>query len=154
MLSHGTGGSELGNTSLTQVLAQNGYRVAALRHAGDYWQDQSLLAQEGGIRYFSERPKQVLQVVDAILSDEFWRIKIAGDARGFKVGVIGNSAGGYAVIALAGGQIDVLKIRAHCETNRTADSISCCRSSSAGLAPNNTSSNTSANASGAIPPLS
>jgi predicted dienelactone hydrolase len=35
LLSHGTGGSELGHSVLAQALARNGYLVAALRHPGD-----------------------------------------------------------------------------------------------------------------------
>ncbi|MBC7619341.1 MAG: dienelactone hydrolase, partial [Candidatus Saccharibacteria bacterium] len=42
LLSHGTGGTELGHTSLAEALAQRGYLVAALRHPGDNWQDRSL----------------------------------------------------------------------------------------------------------------
>ena len=125
LLSHGTGGSELGHTSLAQALAQNGYLVAALRHAGDNWQDQSLLTQEGGVRFFTERPKQASRVIDAILSDEFWRSKLASDSRGFKVGAIGHSAGGYTVIALAGGDADTNQVRSHCEANRAVDPIFC-----------------------------
>jgi predicted dienelactone hydrolase len=43
ILSHGTGGSELGHTSIAEALARHGYLVAALRHPGDNWQDRSLL---------------------------------------------------------------------------------------------------------------
>ncbi len=42
LLSHGTGGSELGHSTLAQALAQSGYLVAALRHPGDNWQDTAL----------------------------------------------------------------------------------------------------------------
>lgn len=35
IISHGTGGSELGHTSLAEALARHGYLVAALRHPGD-----------------------------------------------------------------------------------------------------------------------
>ena len=37
VLSHGTGGIELGHTSLAEGLARHGYLVAALRHPGDNW---------------------------------------------------------------------------------------------------------------------
>jgi len=57
LLSHGTGGSELGHSVLAEALARNGYLVAALRHPGANWQDRSLL-QQSPERFFEERPRQ------------------------------------------------------------------------------------------------
>ena len=125
VLSHGTGGSELGHTSLAEALARHGYLVAALRHPGDNWQDRSLLRQEGGARYFTQRPRQVSQVIDALLSDPAWGTRIAGDARGPRIGAVGHSAGGYTVLALAGGQADPARIGTHCAAHRGDDPIFC-----------------------------
>ena len=58
VLSHGTAGTELGHGRLAEALAARGYLVAALRHPGDNWQDQSLRTQRAE-RYFDERPRQV-----------------------------------------------------------------------------------------------
>ena len=91
VLSHGTGGSELGHSRLAEALAQDGYLVAALRHPGDNWQDRSLL-HDSPERYFRERPRQVSWVIDALLRDPQWRDRIARDARGPKVGAVGHSA--------------------------------------------------------------
>lgn len=124
VLSHGTGGSELGHTSLAEALAQSGYLVAALRHPGDNWQDRSLLTQ-GGERYFAERPKQVSRVIDALLSDPQWKDRIASDAQGPRVGALGHSAGGYTVLALAGGRPDLQRLAAHCESERAQDPVFC-----------------------------
>jgi predicted dienelactone hydrolase len=66
LFSHGTGGSELTHSSLAEALARDGYLVAALRHAGDNWQDRSLLKDRSGA-YFSERPRQMTRVIDALL---------------------------------------------------------------------------------------
>jgi predicted dienelactone hydrolase len=66
VLSHGTGGSELGHSSLAQALAGSGYLVAALRHPGDNWQDTSLRDGPGADRYFAQRPAQVSQVIDVL----------------------------------------------------------------------------------------
>ena len=124
VLSHGTGGSELGHSRLAEGLAQQGYLVAALRHPRDNWQDQSLL-KDSPEAYFTERPRQVSRVLDALLSDPQWKARIARDANGPKVGAVGHSAGGYTVLALAGAEPDVARIARHCAVERVADPIFC-----------------------------
>ena len=124
VLSHGTGGSELGHSSLAEALAEDGYLVAALRHPRDNWQDQSLL-NDGPQAYFTERPRQVTWVIDALLRDPQWKDRITRDARGPRVGAIGHSAGGYTVLALAGAQPDLSRIAEHCDANRADDPIFC-----------------------------
>ena len=124
VLSHGTGGSELGHSRLAEGLAEQGYLVAALRHPRDNWQDQSLF-NDGAAAYFAERPRQVSRVIDALLLDPLWKDRIARDADGPKVGAVGHSAGGYTVLALAGGQPDVSLIARHCEVDHAADPIFC-----------------------------
>jgi predicted dienelactone hydrolase len=125
VLSHGTGGTELGHSSLAQALAQGGYLVAALRHPGDNWQDTSLRDGPGAARYFVQRPLQVSQVIDAVLQDPLWKGRIASDSRGPRIGAVGHSAGGYTVLALAGGQPDRARLAAHCTTDRANDPIFC-----------------------------
>lgn len=124
VLSHGVGGTELGHTSLAEALARNGYLVAALRHPGDNWQDGTLL-QKGAATYFTQRPQQVSHVIDALLKDPMWKDRIASDAQGPRVGALGHSAGGYTVLALAGGQADLSRIASHCASERAADPIFC-----------------------------
>jgi len=124
VLSHGIRGSELGHSSLAEALAQDGYLVAAIRHHGDNWQDHSLL-QKGATAYFTERPRQVSHVIDVLLQDPQWKDRIASDAGGFRIGAMGHSAGGYTVLALAGGQVDLSRIETHCAAERAADPIFC-----------------------------
>jgi predicted dienelactone hydrolase len=124
ILSHGTGGAELGHSSLAEGLAAGGYIVAALRHPGDNFQDRSVWQRPPGA-FFSERPKHASSVIDALLSDPEWKDRIAADARGPRVGAVGHSAGGYTVIALAGGQPDLSRIVAHCQVHRADDPIFC-----------------------------
>ena len=124
VLSHGTGGTELGHGRLAEALAARGYLVAALRHPGDNWQDQSLRTQRAE-QYFDERPRQVSRVIDTLLADAAWSPRIAHDARGPRVGAVGHSAGGYTVIALAGGQPAPQRIATHCREHGADDPIFC-----------------------------
>jgi len=124
VLSHGTGGSELAHSSLAEGLARNGYLVAALRHPGDNYQDRALWEKPPGA-FFDERPRQVSRLIDALLGDPNWKDRIMADAKGPRIGVLGHSAGGFTAIALAGGQSDLLRIGAHCKTERADDPIFC-----------------------------
>jgi predicted dienelactone hydrolase len=109
LLSHGTGGTELNHHNLGTRLARDGYLVAAVRHAGDNWQDRSLLASG---RYFSERPLQLSRVLDALLASPEWGPRIPAD----RIGAVGHSAGGYSVLALAGAEPDRQRSAQHCRT--------------------------------------
>lgn len=124
LLSHGTGGSELGHARLAQALARRGYLVAAPRHTGDHWRDTSLRAlPDGG--YFRARPQQASALIDALLADPDWGPRIARDAQGPKVAAVGHSAGGYTVLALAGAQPAPARIARHCQHDGAADPIFC-----------------------------
>jgi predicted dienelactone hydrolase len=124
LLSHGTGGSEVGHTSLAEGLARQGYLVAALRHPGDNWQDLSL-RQTSLQNYFSTRPQQASHVISALLNDPEWKDRIASDAKGPRVGALGHSAGGYTVLALAGARPDASRFASHCAQHRMDDPIFC-----------------------------
>lgn len=124
VLSHGTGGSEIGHSTLATSLARHGYLVAALRHPGDNWQDRALLKQAAGA-YFDARPRHVSRVIDALLDDPDWKDRIARDGRGPRIGALGHSAGGYTVLALAGGAPDIVRLNHHCAAARAADPVFC-----------------------------
>ena len=124
VLSHGTGGTELGHGRLAEALAARGYLVAALRHPGDNWQDQSLRTQKAE-QYFDERPRQVSRVIDTMLADAAWGPRLARDARGPRVGAVGHSAGGSTVITLAGGQPAPQRIATHCREHSADDPVFC-----------------------------
>ena len=124
MVSHGVSGSELGHSRLCEALAGHGYLVAALRHPGDNWQEDTLLKKTPEL-YWSLRPHQVSQVLDALLADPRWKDRIPRDARGPRVGALGHSAGGYTVLALAGGKPDLTRLRQHCLKEGAEDPIFC-----------------------------
>ena len=124
VLSHGLGGSELAHSRLAEALAAHGYLVAALRHPGDNWMDGSLLKKTPE-RYFFERPRQVSRVIDALMADPIWKDRIARDAKGPRIGALGHSAGGYTVLALAGGVPDLAQANRHCREEGKDDPLFC-----------------------------
>jgi predicted dienelactone hydrolase len=109
LLSHGTGGTELNHHNIATRLARDGYLVAAVRHPGDNWEDRSLITSG---RYFSERPRQISRVLDALLASPEWGSRIPAD----RIGAVGHSAGGYSVLALAGAQAEPRRAAQHCRT--------------------------------------
>ena len=109
LISHGTGGTELNHHNLGTRLARDGYLVAAVRHAGDNWQDRSLIRSG---RYFSERPQQLSRVLDALLASPEWGARIPPE----RIGAVGHSAGGYSVLALVGARADAQRSTQHCRT--------------------------------------
>ena len=124
VISHGTASTETGFATLAQTLARNGYLVASVEHVGDTWQDQSMRATPG--RYFAERPRQASRVIDTVLADPQWRARIANGAGGQPlIGALGHSAGGYTVLALAGGKPVLSRLRTHCETEAELDPVLC-----------------------------
>jgi predicted dienelactone hydrolase len=131
VISHGTASTEIGFATLAQTLARNGYLVASVEHVGDTWQDQSMRATP--VRYFAERPRQASRVIDTLLADPQWRAGIAKGADGRPlIGALGHSAGGYTVLALAGGKPVLSRLRTHCETNAELDPVMCKLSRSIG----------------------
>ena len=124
VISHGTATTETGFATLAQALARNGYLVASVEHVGDTWQDQSMRATPG--RYFAERPRQASRVIDTVLADPQWRARIVNGTDGRPlVGAMGHSAGGYTVLALAGGKPVLSRLRTHCETEAALDPVLC-----------------------------
>ena len=109
LISHGTGGHELGHHNLATRLAADGYLVAAPRHPGDNWEDRSMITSG---RYFSERPRQVSRVLDALLASPEWGPRIPAG----RIGAVGHSAGGYTVLALAGAQAEPARAAQHCRS--------------------------------------
>ncbi len=104
VVSHGTGGSNLGHFDTAIALADAGFIVVALNHAGDNYADQSRNVD------IMDRPRQVSRVIDHMLSS--WEGHAAIDPR--RIGMFGHSAGGFTALAIIGGVPDFSKIAPMC----------------------------------------
>ena len=104
VMSHGTGGSFLGHFDTAIALADAGFVVAAVTHAGDNYADQSRSAD------VMDRPRQVSRVIDHMLST--WDGHATIDAA--RIGMFGFSAGGFTTLVSIGGIPDFPKIGPMC----------------------------------------
>jgi predicted dienelactone hydrolase len=108
LISHGTGGGRMTLEWLADKLVKNGFIVAAVDHYGNTYDNK--IAED-----FIEawrRPQDISYALTALLKDTVFgrRIDIT------RIGAAGFSIGGYTVIALAGGKLDLNAIRAYFKT--------------------------------------
>lgn len=108
VLSHGNGGAAFSHTDLALALASAGYVVMAPTHAGDNYADTSRQASPA---LFSQRAAQLRATVDFALQG--W--KDGNRINASRIGAFGFSAGGFAVLTLAGGRPDMAAIPTHCQ---------------------------------------
>ena len=118
LLSHGTGGGRLNHRDTAINLAENGYIVAAPEHAGDSWRDERY---SGTSENWRRRPRQLSAVLDWLLGDA----EIGPRIDPARIGAVGHSAGGYSVLALIGGRVDMAVLARHCTQHRDEDPEFC-----------------------------
>lgn len=107
VISHGNGGDFRSHRDTAQALAKAGFIVATLTHTGDNWRDQSRAAD------VVDRTRQLSVLIDHMLGQ--WEGKAGIDAR--RIGAFGFSAGGFTVLAAAGGNPDLTRLADHCRAN-------------------------------------
>jgi predicted dienelactone hydrolase len=107
VISHGTGGGFGGHSDTAYALAEAGFVAAALTHTGDNWRDQSQASR------IWNRPRQLKLLIDYML--DAWPQHDGVDAA--RVGAFGFSAGGFTVLAAAGGEPDLGRIPVHCQAH-------------------------------------
>lgn len=98
IMSHGNGGDRLNAAWLAEILAANGYIVAAMDHHGNTWNNK---IPENFLKIW-ERPLDVSFVIDQLLENSPFRDNIDQA----KIGFIGFSLGGNTGIWIAGGRFD------------------------------------------------
>jgi predicted dienelactone hydrolase len=104
VMSHGTGGSFLGNVDTAIALADAGYVVAAVTHTGDNHADASRSV------FVMDRPRHIRRVIDHMLSS--WDGRATVDPA--RIGMFGFSAGGFTTLASIGGIADFSKVAPMC----------------------------------------
>ena len=107
VISHGTGGSFAGHSDTAIALARAGFVVAALTQPGDNWQDQSRATD------MHARPVALSGLIGFMLGA--WHDNGAIDPE--RVGAFGFSAGGFTVLAAAGGLPNLNSMEAHCNAH-------------------------------------
>lgn len=109
VISHGSGGDRFNISWLAEVLAANGYIVAAMDHFGNTWNNK---IPECYAKPW-ERPKDVTFVLDHLLSDSPFKDKI--DTH--RIGFAGYSLGGATGIWIAGAkanETDIDQMKSFC----------------------------------------
>ena len=104
VMSHGHGGSFAGHFDTAVALAESGFVAAAVTHDGDSWKNASRAS------HLEDRPRQLKLLTDYMLRT--WSAHDRLDAG--RVGAFGFSAGGFTVLALAGGEPDLSTFTTHC----------------------------------------
>lgn len=104
VISHGTGGDFAGHVDTATALARAGFIVAALTHPGDNWRDNSRATRIEG------RPAALSATISYMLQVWPGRTSIDPD----RIGAFGFSAGGFTVLAAAGGRPDMRRFADHC----------------------------------------
>jgi len=107
VISHGTGGSNLGHHDTAIYLARHGFVVATPMHPGDNFQDTSAYGTDAQL---FGRPRHVKAVLDAVVAHPVFG-RVVDTAR---IGIVGMSAGGYTALVLVGGKPDFSKLGAYC----------------------------------------
>ncbi len=114
ILSHGSGGSDLGHRDTAIALAKAGFIAAAPLHPRNNFRDD--IGDDQRI-VLDGRPRQLSAVIDALLAQRVWSSRI--DSK--KIAAFGFSAGGYTVLAALGAEPKFSRILDHCERHAEAD---------------------------------
>jgi fermentation-respiration switch protein FrsA (DUF1100 family) len=114
ILSHGSGGSDLGHRDTAIALAEAGFIAAAPLHPRNNFRDD--IGDDERI-VLDGRPRQLSAVIDTLLAHQAWSSRI--DSK--KVAAFGFSAGGYTVLAALGAEPEFSRILDHCERHAEED---------------------------------
>ena len=116
IMSHGSGGAEMGHRDTAIALAHAGFIAAAPLHTLNNFRDD--IGSHRRI-VLDGRPRQLSAVIDALLAQRVWSSRI--DSK--KIAAFGFSAGGYTVLAALGAEPEFSRILDHCERHAEEDLI-------------------------------
>lgn len=113
IFSHGRGGWFGQHSDTAEALADAGFVVAAINHAGDNGNDPS---QRDKASVWASRPVEMIHLLDFMLHD--WKGKASIDPA--RIGFFGFSLGGYTGLVLIGAHADFRRLALFCkETDKT-----------------------------------
>jgi predicted dienelactone hydrolase len=108
IFSHGRGGYFGANHDTAEALADAGFVVAAINHAGDNGNDSS---QRDSLSVLGSRPMEMVRLLDFMLHD--WKDKAVIDPA--RIGIFGFSLGGYTSLVLIGVKPDFERVASVCK---------------------------------------
>ena len=95
VMTHGRGGSFVGNSDTAEHLADEGFVVASLNHPGDTASDKSRI---GELSIYLQRPKDVSRLIDHMITVDPWSATVDPN----RIGIFGFSRGGYTGLVAVG----------------------------------------------------
>lgn len=110
VFSHGRGGFFGAQHDTAEALADAGFIVAAISHAGDNGNDD---AHRDDLSVFASRPVEIVSLLDFLLHD--WKDRAVIDSA--KIGFFGFSKGGYTGLVLIGAKPDFGRLISVCQEN-------------------------------------
>ncbi|MBX2878684.1 MAG: hypothetical protein KTR32_02070 [Granulosicoccus sp.] len=116
VVSHGTGGSDLGHRNLGVALAQKGIVAVAPLFPRNNFRDNSGIGQRV---VWEGRPLQLASTIHYLQSESVFKNTLGSKP----VSLFGFSLGGYTVISLLTGGHDLEYFVSHCEQQASADPV-------------------------------
>jgi predicted dienelactone hydrolase len=112
VVSHGRTGSLAGHHDTAEVLADAGFIVAAINHAGDTSSD---LSRTDDLSIYVQRPNDIKRLVDFMLAAPAFAASIDRE----RIGLFGFSRGGYTALAVIGANPDWANVTELCQQYKT-----------------------------------
>jgi predicted dienelactone hydrolase len=112
VVSHGRTGTFAGHHDIAEVLADAGFIVAAINHAGDTSSD---LSRTDDLAIYAQRPNDIKRLVDFMLETPAFAAGIDRE----RIGLYGFSRGGYTALAVIGANPDWASVTERCKEFKT-----------------------------------
>jgi predicted dienelactone hydrolase len=112
VMSHGRTGTFTGHHDTAEVLADAGFIVAAINHAGDTSSD---LSRTDDLLIYVQRPNDIKRLVDFMLAAPAFVPSIDRE----RIGLFGFSRGGYTGLAVIGANPDWANVTERCQQIKT-----------------------------------
>jgi predicted dienelactone hydrolase len=118
VVSHGRTGDFVGHRDTAEVLADAGFIVATINHAGDTVGD---LSRTDDLSIYVQRPNDIKRLVDFMLDNS----ALASSIDRERIGLFGFSRGGYTGLAVIGANPDWAHTTIYCQqsTTRVCDQV-------------------------------